>query len=196
MSEVNFPTSIFAGMNIDKELGPGSRVQHAKFGQGVVVVKKYDSYMITFVEHDGVKDIAKDDPMLETIEAANVKPDIETMSEAERSILGILRQWAGVQEIVKLGDRWVGGTMVLQPADRKLTPKEVPIDIFFHKIVMLRDRLRVMEQQINAHKKLTDEDKVNLQQYITRIYGTLTTFNVLFKEKEDYFVGDKSGKDD
>jgi len=183
-------------MNVDMELGPGSRVQHARLGQGVVVVKKYDSYVITFIDQEGTHDINKDDPMLETIEAQNVKPDIETMSEAERSILGILRQWAGVQEIVKLGDRWIGGNMVLQPADKKLTPKEIPIDIFFHKIVMLRDRLRVMEQQINAHKKLTDEDKVNLQQYITRIYGSLTTFNVLFRQKEDYFVGDKSGKDD
>jgi len=83
--------------------------------------------------------------------------------------------------------------MLLQPSDKTQKPKEIPIDIFFHKIVMLRDRLRVMEQQINAHKILNDEEKVNLQQYITRIYGTLTTFNVLFKNKENWFVGDKGG---
>jgi hypothetical protein len=86
--------------------------------------------------------------------------------------------------------------MLLQPADKSLKPKEIPIEDFFHKIVMLRDRVRVMEQQINAHKILSDEDKVNLQQYITRIYGTLTTFNVLFKKKEQWFVGEKGSKGD
>jgi hypothetical protein len=81
--------------------------------------------------------------------------------------------------------------MLLQPADKTQKAKEIPIDVFFHKIVMLRDRVRVMEQQINAHKILSDEDKVNLQQYITRIYGSMTTFNVLFKNKENWFVGEK-----
>ena len=101
-----------------------------------------------------------------------------------------------MNEVVRLGDRWLGGTMILQPADKSLKPKEIPIEDFFHKIVMLRDRLRVMEQQINAHKKLTDEDKVSLQQYITRIYGSLTTFNVLFKNKEQWFVGEKGSKEE
>lgn len=108
----------------------------------------------------------------------------------------ILRLWNGVSEAVPLGDRWQGGTMLLQPADKTLKPKEIPIEDFFHKIVMLRDRVRVMEQQLNAHKGLSDEDKVNLQQYITRIYGTLTTFNVLFKNKEQWFVGEKGNKGD
>ena len=86
--------------------------------------------------------------------------------------------------------------MLLQPFDKTLKPKEIPMEDFFHKIVMLRDRLRVLEQNINSNKKLSDEEKVNIQQYITRCYGSLTTFNVLFKYKEDYFVGDKSGKED
>ena len=81
--------------------------------------------------------------------------------------------------------------MFLQPEDKNLKPKEMPIEAFFHKIVMVRDRLRVMEQRINA-SKLEEEEKINLQQYITRIYGSLTSFNVLFKNKEDQFVGEKS----
>src|SRR6187200_2819825 len=101
----------------------------------------------------------------------------------------------GIKEIVPLGDRWQHGMMLLQPADKSLKPKEIPIEDFFHKIVMLRDRLRVLEQNINSNKKLSDEDKVGLQQYITRCYGSLTTFNVLFKNKEHWFVGDKGSHD-
>lgn len=79
----------------------------------------------------------------------------------------------------------------MKPGDAKLAAKSMPVETFFHKIVMVRDRLRVMEAQINGHKVLTDSEKVDLQQYITRIYGSLTTFNVLFKEKGDHFVGQK-----
>lgn len=82
--------------------------------------------------------------------------------------------------------------MILKPGNESLKEKEIPIDQFFHKIVMIRDRVRVMEQRINAASGLDDEEKVSLQQYITRIYGSLTSFNVLFADKEDYFVGDKS----
>ena len=81
--------------------------------------------------------------------------------------------------------------MILQPADAELKSKDMPIDTFFHKIVITRDRLRVLEAKVNANAKLTDADKVELQQYITKIYGSLTTFNVLFRYKEDLFVGEK-----
>src|SRR5437868_616353 len=175
-------------------LGVGTRLQHSHFGPGVIVGIRYATYLISFINH-GIKEIDKNDPHLEEIIPENVTEEIETHSQVERSLLKILRLWGGVNETVRLGDRWENGMLIIQPADKTLKPKEIPIEDFFHKIVMLRDRLRVMEQQINAHKKLSDEDKVNLQQYITRIYGSLTTFNVLFKNKEQWFVGEKGGSE-
>ena len=173
-------------------LGVGTRLQHTQYGPGVIVGVRYATYLISFFNH-GIKEIEKNDLALEEIIPENVTLELETVSDVERSMLKILRMWSDFTEIVPLGDRWKGGTMILQPADKNQKGKEVPVDVFFHKIVMLRDRLRVMEQQINAHKVMSDEDKVNLQQYITRIYGTLTTFNVLFRDKEHWFVGEKSG---
>ncbi|MEO8961287.1 MAG: hypothetical protein ABI325_05360 [Ginsengibacter sp.] len=173
-------------------LGVGTRLQHTRHGPGVIVGVRLATYMISFIS-DGIKEVDKTDSQLEEIIPENVTVELETISEVERSLLKILRLWSDASEIVPLGDRWRGGMMLLQPADKTQKPKEIPIDIFFHKIVMLRDRIRVMEQQINAHKILSDEDKVNLQQYITRIYGTLTTFNVLFKNKEHWFIGEKGG---
>lgn len=176
-------------------LGIGTRLQHTHFGPGVIVGIRYATYLISFINH-GIKEIDKNDSQLDEIIPENVSTEIETHSDVERSLLKILRLWGGVTETVALGDKWKGGMLLLQPADKTQKPKEVPVDIFFHKIVMLRDRIRVMEQQINAHKLLSDEDKVNLQQYITRIYGTLTTFNVLFRDKEHWFVGEKGAKEE
>ena len=176
-------------------LGIGTRLQHTQFGPGVIVGIRYATYLISFINH-GIKEVDKTDTKLDEIIAENVTAEVETVSETEKSLLKILRLWGDVTEKVPLGDRWTGGTLLLQPADSSLKPKEIPVEMFFHKIVMLRDRLRVLEQQINAHKKLSDEDKVNLQQYITRIYGSLTTFNVLFKNKEQWFVGEKGGKEE
>ena len=175
--------------------GIGTRLQHTQNGPGVIVGIRYATYLISFIYH-GIKEIDKNDVKLEEIIPENVTEEIETHSEVERSLLKILRLWNDVNEKVPLGDRWQGGTMLLQPADKSLKPKEIPVEDFFHKIVMLRDRLRVLEQNINSHKTLTDADKVNLQQYITRIYGSLKTFNVLFKDKEHWFVGDKGAKED
>lgn len=156
---------------------------------------KYATYIISFINH-GIKEIDKTDEKLDEIIPENVSAEIETTSEVEKSLLKILRLWGGITENVPLGDKWIKGMMLLQPADKSLKPKEIPIGDFFHKIVMLRDRLRVLEQNINSNKTLSDEEKVNIQQYITRCYGSLTTFNVLFKNKEHWFVGDKGSKED
>lgn len=176
-------------------LGIGTRLQHTHFGPGVIVGIKYATYLISFINH-GIKEIDKTDDKLDEIIPENVSEEIETHSEVERSLLKILRLWGGLTENVPLGDKWHGGMILLQPADKSLKPKEIPIADFFHKVVMLRDRLRVLEQNINSNKKLSDEDKANIQQYITRCYGSLTTFNVLFKNKEQWFVGDKGSSSD
>ena len=90
-----------------------------------------------------------------------------------------------------MAEKWKGGKLILEPSTN-IQSKEIPIDTFFHKIVMVRDRIRVMEQKINSSKNLDDQEKIDLQQYITRIYGNFTTFNVLFQNKLDYFVGEFS----
>jgi hypothetical protein len=120
--------------------------------------------------------------------------DFDKIDRIVRSAIRDQAESAG-DEPVELAGRWEGGKLEIWPKDQTLGAKEIPIDVFFHKIVMVRDRLRVLEQQINGHAKLSDEDKVHLQQYITRCYGSLTTFNVFFKRKEEGFKG-TSGKDD
>ena len=175
-------------------LGIGTRLQHTLHGPGVIIVVKYATYLIAFI-NTGIKEIDKADTQLDEIIPENVTAEVETVSETEKSLLKILRMWGGFTETVPLGEKWNGGKFILQPADNTLKPKEIPIEDFFHKIVMLRDRLRVLEQNINSSKNLSDEEKVNLQQYITRCYGSLTTFNVLFKNKEQWFVGDKGAKE-
>ena len=94
----------------------------------------------------------------------------------------------------ELAAKWEGGTIVLKPQDAALQAKELPIDALLHKVVMVRDKLRVLEQKLNANSKLTDAEKVDLQAYITGCYGSLTTFNVLFRDRDDGFTG-AGGKD-
>ena len=174
----------------DKQLlGIGSRVKHPAYGDGVVIRLHKAAYEVSFMTY-GIKMVGKEYDKWQVIGAEPVATEV-SFSEAEKSLMKILRHWADQTEVVPLGDRWQGGTLILKPEDDNLKPKEMPIEAFFHKIVMVRDRLRVMEQRINS-SKLTDEEKVNLQQYITRIYGSLTSFNVLFKNKEQQFVGEKS----
>jgi hypothetical protein len=172
-----------------KLLGIGSRIQHSEYGKGVITNVSSTEYWVTFIEI-GLETIAIDSEF-EVIDAAENEVDTISFYDVEQSLLSILKKWNGLGEPVAIGDKWKGGKMVLEPGQAGLAAKDVPIDVFFHKIVMLRDRLRVMEQKINA-SNLEEIEKVDLQQYITRIYGSLTTFNVLFKSPNDYFVGEKT----
>jgi hypothetical protein len=110
--------------------------------------------------------------------------------EFRRVLADVIRDELGVSE-VELAGRWEGGEVILKPGKEGTQEKRVPIDSLFHKIVMIRDKLRVLEQKINAHPKLAADEKIQLQQYVTGCYGSLTTFNVLFANREDNFVGQK-----
>jgi hypothetical protein len=137
----------------------------------------------------------------ETPRAQPSREPLSLVSERERSappmpasdvdlellLRRIIREEAGVTAVVP-ADRWRGGTLVLRPGSPGLQEKSVPIDTFFHKIVMLRNRLRNLEQQVNA-SALPDDMKIKLQTYITGCYGSLTTFNVLFADEDDQFKG-------
>jgi hypothetical protein len=169
-------------------LGIGSRIKNAEFGLGVVTNVTSKHYWVTFIEN-GLETIDIDSDF-EVIEAVEDEVDSVSFYEVEKTLKNLLQKWSDVSQIVPIADKWKGGKIILEPGTAT-SNKEIPIDTFFHKIVMVRDRLRVMEQKINA-SKLDDADKVDLQQYITRIYGSLTTFNVLFKLQNDFFVGDKS----
>jgi hypothetical protein len=171
-------------------LGIGSRIKHPAYGEGVIIRLHAVAYEVCFVQY-GIKMVGKDYTAWSIIEHITPEEAI-SFSEAEKSLIRILKHYSDIFKPTELGDKWDAGQLIIQPSDPKLKPKEIPINDFFHKIVMVRDRLRVLEQKINAHPKLTDAEKVEMQQYITRIYGSLTTFNVLFKFKEDTFVGEKS----
>ena len=169
----------------------GMKVRHPQYGTGAV---KTISETVTDIQFDdgNRRTIAPEPSGLEPAETqatlsampVPLKQIIDQTVEAIVAKLGIEMPDAIVE---KLGLRWNGGKCVLHPNDPALQTKEVPLEVFFHKIVMIRNNLRVLEQKINAHEKLSDGEKVEMQQYITKSYGSLTTFNILFKEKEEQF---------
>jgi hypothetical protein len=172
-----------------KLLGIGSRIDHPEFGKGVVTNVTSKHYWVTFIEN-GLETIDLDSEF-DVIEAAEDDVDTVSFYEVERSLKAILKKWADVTEVVTIADKWKGGKLIMEPGDTSMKSSELPIDTFFHKITMVRDRLRVMEQKINS-SNLEEQEKIDLQQYITRSYGSLTSFNVLFKLKTQQFVGQRS----
>ncbi len=172
-----------------KLLGIGSRINHSEFGKGVVTNVTSQHYWVTFIDK-GLETIELDSKF-EIIEAADKDVDTISLFDVESSLVEILKKFSDVSELVTIADKFKGGKLILEPADSSLKASELPIDTFFHKITMVRDRLRVMEQKINS-SNLEEQDKIDLQQYITRSYGSLTSFNVLFKHKDHQFVGQKS----
>jgi len=167
-------------------LGIGARVRHPAFGEGIVIDMDVSTMQI-FFKGEGDREISRSFDGLEVLESPKEVDESIGIEDVKKAMKSILKDFSDLSHVVDLGEKWNGGKMVLVPGNPDLQSKEIPIDTFFHKIVMVRDRLRVLEQNINSHDVLTDSDKVHLQQYISRIYGSLTTFNVLFAEKKDHF---------
>lgn len=173
-----------------KLLGIGSRINHSDYGKGVVTNVTSKHYWVTFIDN-GLETIELDSEF-DVIEAADKDVDTISLFDVESSLVEILKKFSDISELVTIADKWKGGKLIMQPGDASLKSSEIPIDNFFHKITMVRDRLRVMEQKINS-SNLEEQEKIDLQQYITRSYGSLTSFNVLFKHKDHQFVGQKTG---
>jgi hypothetical protein len=173
-----------------QEIHVGMRIEHPHHGMGVV--KRISEHTVD-VDFSG--ELRTVDPDSGGVEPFHPKAFISGLDVPLSQIIAQTAQ-AVVRElglekaesfVKELGARWNGGKMVLHPADTTLQPKEIPLEAFFHKVVMMRNNLRVLEQKINAHPGLSDGDKVEIQQYISRCYGSMTTFNILFKNKEDQF---------
>jgi hypothetical protein len=176
-------------MNIES-LHIGMKVRHPQYGVGVVRSLTEHTAEIAF--DDAPRTIAPASSDLQPAEAT------ATLNELQIPLSNLIRETAlatvealGLEKkdviVEGLANRWQNGTLSMQPAESSLQAKEVPIETFFHKIVMIRNNLRVLEQKINANEKLSDADKFEVHQYITRCYGSLTTFNILFKNKDDQF---------
>jgi hypothetical protein len=170
----------------------GMRVKHPQYGMGTVKTISEHTAEIRFDE--GLKTIAPDTSGLQPAEPQMAVSGLDQpLAVFVAETVGAIVKELGIEKpeslAEELASRWHRGRLVMHSSDPALQPKEVPLDVFFHKIVMIRNNLRVLEQKINAHEKLSDAEKVEMQQYITRCYGSMTTFNILFKDKEGQFRG-------
>jgi hypothetical protein len=171
-------------------LAVGMKITHPHHGEGIVEKVSEGSAEIRFGN-----ELRTIDPRLADIQVPEPTVKIGNAEVPLKKFIGsVVEEVVGRLDVEKadavvagLGSRWHGGRLMMHPADASLQAKEVPLETFFHKIVGIRNQLRVLEQKINAHEKLGDGEKVEMQQYITRCYGSLTTFNILFKDKEDQF---------
>jgi hypothetical protein len=165
--------------------GVGSLVRHAQFGSGRIMSYEAATYVILFRGGE-TRRVPFASGELKG-EGAVGDPELDRVKQAVREVLGDLG-WLDVD--LELGKRWVGGTLRLIPGKEGTQPKDVPLEVFFKKIIAIRDRLRVLEQKVNSHPTLAPEEKLELQGHISRCYGSLTSFNVLFGANESRFEGD------
>ncbi len=168
----------------------GMKIKHPQYGIGVVKTIHEKSVDILF--DSGFKNVAPEVAGIQFAEPIASISGIEvTLPQLIQDVVSEVADRLNIQKpddvVEELATRWQNGTLVIKSADPSLQPKDVPLEVFFHKIVMMRNNLRCLEQKVNASEKLTDAEKFEMQQYITRCYGSMTTFNILFKRKEDQF---------
>jgi hypothetical protein len=168
----------------------GMKVKHPEYGVGTV--KSISEHMADVRFESGLRTLAPEQSELEPAEAqAEISglniPLSNLIAETVGALVDKLDLKQDDAHVEQLANRWQKGTLVVRPADPSLQPKEVPLETFFHKIVMMRNNFRVLEQKINAHPQLSDADKVEMQQYISKCYGSMTTFNILFMNESDQF---------
>jgi hypothetical protein len=174
------------------DLRPGLQVLHPEYGLGEVKVLTEKTAEVLF--NEGRRTLSEE--LAAELKPAEPRAKLEGLEKPLRDLIAEVVEATAEQLNLKidsdefspqLAPRWVGGKVVLHPHDASLAPKEIELEVFFRKIVMVRDNLRVLEQKINTHPKLNDAERIELQHYITKSYGSLTTFNLLFKEKEQTF---------
>ncbi len=168
----------------------GMKVRHPELGTGTV--KSISEHVADIRFDSGLRSLAPEQSDLEPAEAlADISGLAMPLTALVAETVSAMVKEMGLERddtlVEQLAVRWNRGMMVLRPADPALQNKEVPLEAFFHKIVMMRNNLRVLEQKINGHPQLSDAEKVEFQQYISRCYGSMTTFNLLFKRESDQF---------
>ncbi|MDA8433124.1 MAG: hypothetical protein M0Z60_09200 [Nitrospiraceae bacterium] len=170
----------------------GLVVYHRDHGTGRIVNIEEGRVVVDFIRR-GLKFFspAEAEETLSDVPQREEEPMHEDLDEIKNALREVLQEEGLAGFAPPLAPKWDGGEIVMKPGKSDLQEKTVPVDTFFHKIVMIRNQLRLLEQNINAHKGLSDTEKADLQQYITRCYGSLTTFNALFADKNDWFVGSK-----
>jgi hypothetical protein len=168
----------------------GMKVRHPDYGVGTV--KSVSEHLADIRFDSGLRTLAPEHSDLQSAEAqAEITGLTAPLSTVIAETVSVMLKDLGLERddtiVGKLAARWQSGVMLLRPTDPSLQSKEIPMEVFFHKIVMMRNNLRVLEQKINSHPQLSDAEKIEMQQYISRCYGSMTTFNILFKDKEDQF---------
>lgn len=174
----------------------GMKVRHPQYGIGEVRSIHPQTAEVAFSDlpRNVSPELSGLEPAEPQVALSSLEMPLNLLIEQVARAVGVqLLQDRDAAVVEQLAARYRTGKMVLHPSDPTLTTKEIPLDVLFHKIVMIRNNLRVLEQKINSHPGLSDAEKVEIQQYITKSYGSLTTFNVLFKNKEDQFAGASTG---